>query len=390
MSGLSGRPQRIIVKLGTNLLTAGGDRLHTPTLESLVAQLASVRKGGTQVAVVTSGAVAAGRARVGAPAQTRSIGARQALAAIGQAHLVERYDALLQRHQLTAAQALLTRSDVSQRRGYLNVRNTILRLLEYGVVPIVNENDVVADEELRGGAFGENDALSALLANLIDADLLLLLSDVDGVYDRDPRLDASARVLPLLAHGSAEMTAALAASGPVGASGRGGMRAKLEAAQRAASSGTTVVVANGREADVITRIASGESLGTKIPARSGVRESRKRWLLSGLGGSGALELDEGASRAVREQGRSLLPAGVRAVRGEFARGDIVALIDSGGSQLAVGLSNYSSAEAERIRGRRSSEIAAELGYDYGSELVHRNNLALTEPSAARATSGKLR
>lgn len=367
------KPRRIIVKLGTNLLTAGADRLDHAVLENLVGQVAALRRSGAETAIVTSGAVAVGRARVGARGDQTSIGQRQALAAIGQAHLVERYDQLLQRHDLTAAQALITRADVAERLGYLNIRNTLLRLLRFGVVPVINENDVVAVDELRGGAFGENDALSALVANLIDADLLILLSDVDGVYDRDPRLHADAALIRELAR----PTDALHGAGAVGAHGRGGMRAKLRAAQRAASSGTTVVIANGREPNALLRIARGERLGTWIPAAASVRESRKRWLLAGLGDGGVLTLDSGAARAIREQGRSLLPAGIVAVQGQFDRGDIIALHSTLSEQIGVGLSNYSAADINRIRGRRSSEIAAALGYDFGSEVVHRNNLALS-------------
>lgn len=367
------RPQRIIAKLGTNLLTGGGERIDQVVLEDIVRQIAALRSAGVEVAVVTSGAVAAGRARVGARADQSSIGQRQALAAIGQAHLVERYDQLLQRHGLTAAQALITRVDVAERVGYLNVRNTLLRLLRFGVVPIINENDVVADDELRAGAFGENDALSALVANLIDAQLLVLLSDVDGVYDRDPRAHADARLLREIQR-PGEM---LEIAGAAGARGRGGMRAKLEAAQLAASSGAAVVIANGREPDGLLRIVRGERIGTWVPAAADVRESRKRWLLAGLGDGGALRLDEGAARAIRRQGRSLLPAGVVAVEGDFERGEIVALRGPGGEQIAVGLSNYAAADVERIRGRRSGEIASVLGYDFGAEVVHRNNLALS-------------
>ena len=367
------RAQRIIAKLGTNLLTGGGERIDPLVLDDIVRQIAELRRASVEVAVVTSGAVAAGRARVGARADGSSIGQRQALAAIGQAHLIERYDQLLQRHGLTAAQALITRVDVAERVGYLNVRNTLLRLLRFGVVPIINENDVVADDELRGGAFGENDALSALVANLIDAQLLILLSDVDGVFDRDPRRHPDARLLPEIRR-PGEL---LGLAGPPDARGRGGMRAKLEAAQRAASSGATVVIANGREPDVLLRIARGERIGTRIPAGADVRESRKRWLLAGLGEGGALTLDAGAARAIRSQGRSLLPAGIAAVAGDFKRGDIVALRNPQGEQIAVGLSNYAAADVERIRGRRSSEIEAILGYEFGADVVHRNNLALS-------------
>lgn len=370
MSGAASR--RVICKLGTNLLTSGTDRLDPLVLEEVARQIAELRQGGSEVAVVTSGAVAAGRARVGASSTRNSVGARQALAAIGQAQLVERYDSLLRRYGLTAAQALITRGDVTERRGYLNIRNTLLRLLQYGVIPIINENDVVADEELRGGAFGENDALSALISNLIDADLLILLSDVDGVYDRDPRQYEDAELIPVLQNPASAMSAA----GDVGMRGRGGMRAKLEAAQRASAGGADVVIASGREPNVISRVASGERLGTLIPADRTVRDSRERWLLAGLHAGVGVSLDDGAVLALTEQGRSLLPAGVRAVRGVFERGDVIELYGRNGASIAVGISNYSSWETMKLLGKRSSEIATELGYSYGSSLVHRNNLVL--------------
>jgi len=366
------QPRRIICKLGTNLLTSGTDRLDPGVLEEVVRQVAALRIDGAQVAVVTSGAVTAGRARVGVTKTRSSVGARQALAAIGQAQLVQRYDSLLQRYGLTAAQALITRGDVTERRGYLNVRNTLLRLLQYGVVPIINENDVVADDELRGGAFGENDALSALIANLIDADLLILLSDVDGVYNQDPRTHADAELIKVLPNPASMMQAA----GDVGERSRGGMRAKLEAARRASAGGADVVIASGREPNAISRIARGEQLGTLIPADTTVRDSRERWLLAGLHNGAGVDLDPGAVRALTEQGRSLLPAGITNVRGSFERGDVIQLYDSNDIPVAVGISNYSSSEAARIIGKKSSEIVQELGYNYGSAVVHRNNLAL--------------
>ena len=366
------QPRRIICKLGTNLLTSGTDRLDPAVLEQVVRQVAELRRDGAEVAVVTSGAVTAGRARVGATRTRSSVGARQALAAIGQAQLVQRYDSLLQRYGLTAAQALITRGDVTERRGYLNVRNTLLRLLQYGVVPIINENDVVADDELRGGAFGENDALSALIANLIDADLLILLSDVDGVYDKDPRSHDDARLISVLRNPASMMEAA----GDVGERSRGGMRAKLEAARRASAGGTDVVIASGHEPNVISRIAGGERLGTLVPADTTVRDSRERWLLAGLHNGAGLDIDYGAVAALTKQGRSLLAAGVTNVRGEFDRGDVIQLYDPDNMPIAVGISNYSSSEAARIQGKKSSEIIEVLGYNYGSSVVHRNNLAL--------------
>ena len=365
-------PRRIICKLGTNLLTGGGDHLEPRVMEEVVRQVAGLLEAGDQVAIVTSGAVTAGRARVGARGVRSSVGARQALAAIGQAQLVQRYDSLLQRYGLTAAQALITRGDVTQRRGYLNVHNTLLRLLQFRVVPIINENDVVADEELRGGAFGENDSLSALVANLIDADLLILLSDVEGVYTSDPRVDDDAVLVSVLRNPASMLDAA----GAVGARSRGGMRAKLEAAQRASAGGADVVIASGHEPNVISRVAGGERIGTLIPADSTVRDSRERWLLAGLHDGAGLDLDAGAVRALTQQGKSLLPAGISAVRGSFERGDVIQLYDPAGAAVAVGISNYSADETARIRGMRSSDILAVLGYNLGSAVVHRNNLAL--------------
>ena len=372
-SGTRQESRRIVAKFGTNLLTGGGASLDDAVLADLVRQVAALVKAGAQVAVVTSGAIAVGRDRLATPSLQRDIAQRQVLAAIGQSHLVERYDTLLHAHGLMAAQALLTRSDLADRRGYLNARNTIDALLRLGVVPIINENDVVADEELRGGAFGENDSLAALVANLIDADLLVLLSDVAGLYRSDPRLDAQAELIPE----APDAAAAAHYAGPPAGRGRGGMRAKVDAARLATGTGTTVVIAHGREPDALLRVARGEPLGTRFPPRANHTESRKRWLLSRLNASaGALVIDSGAVQALCRNGRSLLPAGVVQSKGAFARGDIVAVEDAAGARLAVGIANYSAEEVERIRGQRSDRIGDLLGYRYGDEVIHRDNLAL--------------
>ena len=366
--------QRIVVKFGTNLLTNGSDRLDAEVMAALVGQVAKLRSDGVELAIVTSGAVAAGRSRLGSQDQPHDIEERQVLAAIGQGHLMERYDALLREQGCIAAQALLTRADLADRAGYLNARNTLDRLLRVGVVPVINENDVVADEELRGGAFGENDSLSALVANLIDADLLVLLSDVGGLYDKDPREHDDAALIPEVQ--SAEDSFAYAAPQRGSGRGRGGMRAKLEAAALAAGSGTSVVIASGHESDALLRLARGEGLGTRFLAQGSRKESRKRWLLSGLAHSGAIVVDAGAVKALRDQGRSLLPAGITSVRGSFARGDSVELRGPDDERVAVGISNYDAADVERLRGLRSDRIAETLGYDYGEEVIHRNNMAL--------------
>ena len=378
------RWRRVVVKFGTKLLCGGGERLDAAVMADLVRQVAALRGAGTQVAVVTSGAVAAGRDRLGSgPAE--DVEERQVLAAVGQSHLMERYNAVLAAHDLIAAQALLTRADLTDRAGYLNARNTLDRLLRAGVVPVINENDVVAEEELRGGAFGENDSLSALVATLVDADLLVLLSDVAGLYERDPRVHPEARLIGEVRDVRAALQAAGGGGSAVGPRGRGGMRAKVEAAGRAASAGTTVVIAHGQEHDALLRVARGEALGTRFPARTGQIESRKRWLLSGAaapassvrgGVGGAIVVDRGAARALQRDGRSLLPAGVAAVRGRFDRGDVVEVVDESGGRLAVGISNYAAADIERIQGRQSGEITGTLGTNYGEEVIHRNNLAL--------------
>ena len=372
------RARRIVVKFGTNLLTGGGERLDAAVMADLVRQVAALVADGAQVALVTSGAVAAGRDRLGGSTPVTSIEERQVLAAVGQSHLVERYDTLLRVHDLIAAQALLTAADLSDRAGYLNARNTLDALLRLGVVPIINENDVVADEELRGGAFGENDRLSAFVANLIDAHLLVLLSDVAGLHDRDPHRHPSAVLLPTVT----DYTLAVRAAGSENAGGRGGMRAKVEAARLATSAGATVVVAHGREPDALLRIVRGEALGTRFPARATRTEGRKRWLLSGLAAAGQITVDGGAAAALHRDGRSLLPAGILEVAGPFARGDIVDVVDVQGHRLAVGVSNYSAEDVGRIRGRRSTEIEEILGYNYGAEVIHRNNLALLDAETA--------
>ena len=379
-----------MAKFGTNLLTAGGTRLNPAVMADLVRQVAQLISGGAQVAVVTSGAVAAGRDRLGAaakrPGPPTNVEHRQALAAIGQSHLMERYDALLRTHDLIAAQALLTHADLADRAGYLNARNTLTDLLRAGVVPIVNENDVIATEELRGGVFGENDSLSALVTNVIDADLLVLLSDVHGLFDRDPRSDPGAALIPEVTDVEATLRALDSAAPPPGASGktatladgrgRGGMRAKVEAARLASGVGATVVIAYGQEPDALLRIAAGERLGTRFQPRFDRMESRKRWLLAGLATSGRLAVDAGAVVALRSNGRSLLAAGIVRVDGAFARGDIVEVRDFDGQRVAVGMSNYAAADIGRIQGQRSDQIAEILGYEYGDEVIHRNNLAL--------------
>ena len=367
------RYRRIVVKVGTNVLTAGTDRLDLEVMAALVGQVARLHKEGAAVLVVTSGAIAAGRHRLGVSRDRRGMPFRQMLAAVGQSDLMQAYQELFASHEITVAQTLLTRRDLADRQGYLNARNTLLGLLELGVAPIINENDVVAVDEIEGAKIGDNDNLSALVANLVDADLLVLLTDQAGLYTADPRRDANAHLIPRVERIDAEIERL---AGGTRGRGVGGMATKLQAARLALAGGTPVVIADGREREVLIRLAWGEELGTFFPSSVDRMESRKRWMVAGLSVRGRIAVDAGASRALREQGRSLLPAGVSDVEGDFERGDAVAITDDDGQRIACGIANYSAQEILRIRGVRSDRIEGVLGHHYGGEVVHRDNLVL--------------
>ena len=365
---------RIVVKLGTRLLTGGGMRVNLEVMTALVGQIARMHARGAETLLVTSGAVAAGRHVLGVAAGERNLPLRQALASVGQVHLMELYDQLFRWQNISVAQALLSRRDITDWLGYINIRNTLTALAERRVVPIINENDVVAVDELRGDAFGDNDTLAALVANLVGADMLVILSDVDGVYTADPNIDPAARLIPVVEDISDEVVDAL--GGPSWhPGGRGGMRAKLSAARLAASSGVNVVIAGGRTPNVIERLAQGESLGTFLPATATKLENRMRWMLS-VSIKGKVGVDDGAVRALRERNRSLLPMGVVRAIGSFERGDIVSIIDEHGAQIGCGIANYSAADIAAIKGRQSLDIADALGYNYGDEIIHRNNMVI--------------
>ncbi len=367
------RYRRIVVKVGTNVLTAGTDRLDLEVMTALVGQVARLHKEGAAVLVVTSGAIAAGRHRLGVSRDRRGMPYRQMLAAVGQSDLMQAYQELFASHEITVAQTLLTRRDLADRQGYLNARNTLLGLLELGVAPIINENDVVAVEEIEGARIGDNDNLSALVANLVDADLLVLLTDQAGLHTADPRRDANANLIPRVERIDAEIERL---AGGTRGRGVGGMATKLQAARLALAGGTPVVIAEGREREVLIRLAWGEELGTFFPSSVDRMESRKRWMVAGLSVRGSIAVDAGASRALREQRRSLLSAGVSGVEGEFERGDAVAITDDDGRRIACGIANYSAQEVLRIRGVRSDRIEGVLGHHYGSEVVHRDNMVL--------------
>ncbi len=365
-------PRRWVVKIGSALLTAEGQGLDRDALVGWVDQMADWLEGDRrQLLLVSSGAVAEGMCRMGWTQRPHALHELQAAAAIGQMGLVQAWETSFARRGRHTAQVLLTHDDLSDRRRYLNARSTLCTLLGLGVVPVVNENDVVANEELR---FGDNDTLAALVANLVEAELLVLLTDQPGLLEADPRSNPDAPLVKSARVDDPRLDAFAGDSG--GALGRGGMATKLRAARVAARSGTATVIASGREPRVLARIAAGEEVGTLlIPARER-HAARKRWLAGQLQARGRLVLDAGAVKVLREAGRSLLAVGVKAVEGDFSRGEVVVCVDEEGREVARGLVNYSADEARRIMGRPSSEIEAILGYRDEEELIHRDNLVL--------------
>ncbi|MBA4179893.1 MAG: glutamate 5-kinase [Anaerolinea sp.] len=367
------RYRRIVAKVGTSLLTAGSDRLDLEAMSRLVGQVVRLRAQGCQVAVVSSGAQAAGRHRLRGHLHEGNTLSRQAIASVGQSHLMQSWDELFDWHDTVVAQVLLTRRDLSDRLGYLNARNTLRDLLESGAVPIVNENDAVALDQVLATRIGENDSLSAHVANLVDADLLVMLTDVDGLYDADPRSNPGATLIRRVERIDRQLEAV---AGGTSGLGTGGMATKLRAARIAVQAGVDVVITNGDAPDALVAVASGEERGTFFPAGADRLESRKRWILGNISRAGHIVVDAGAAAALRAQGRSLLPAGVAAVHGAFDRGETVEIRDPAGHNVAAGTTNYASDELERIRGLRSDRIAETLGYAYGEEVIHRDNMVL--------------
>jgi len=367
---------RIVVKLGTTLLTSGRDHLDLAVMATLVEQLVALHARGRQIIVVSSGAVAAGRERLRrlSPGDVHGTPLKQVLASVGQSHLMSTYETLFSRHDIIIAQALLTRDSVVDRAGYLNARNTLLALCEMGVICIVNENDVVAVEELGERRFGDNDNLSAMVSNLVDADVLVILTDTGGLYTADPRTHPDATLIPHVDTIDASVEAL--AGGTVSGQGVGGMATKVEAARLATCSGVEVVVAAGREPDVLLRLDSGERLGTLFAPSASRLESRKRWMASGLASHGRVVVDRGAVSALKKGTGSLLPAGVTAAEGAFKRGDIVDIVGDGGVRIASGIVNYDSGDVEKIRGQHTGRLAELLEHVYGDEIVHRNNMVV--------------
>ncbi|MFC2011295.1 glutamate 5-kinase [Chloroflexota bacterium] len=366
--------RRIVAKFGTSLLTGGSDHLNLETMSTLIDQVAQLHNQGLELLVVSSGAIAAGRYKLGLPKDLKGIPFKQVLASVGQIRLMNVYEQLFVRHDITVAQALLTKADLADRAGYLNARNTLLALLELGVLCIVNENDVVAIDEIQEAKFGDNDNLSAMAANLVDADLLLILTDIAGLYTADPYHDPDARLIPQVERIDSEVLRMVADT--AGNLGTGGMITKLEAARLATNSGVTTIIADGREPGIILRLAAGMASGTRFLPTTSRLESRKRWMVSGLSTKGNLVVDSGAAGALRKQNRSLLATGIKEINGKFERGDVLTIYDEKGTILGCGITNYSSADIEAIKGAHSKKIVTLLGYDYGSEVVHRNNLVV--------------
>ena len=366
-----GKIKRVVVKIGSALITNGGKGLDHAAITDWADQMAALRLSGIDIVLVSSGAVAEGMTRLRLKQRPSSIHALQAAAAVGQMGLVQAYEACFKRHGLHSAQILLTHEDLANRQRYLNARSTLTTLLDFGTLPVVNENDTVATDEIR---FGDNDTLAALVANLVEADLLLILTDQQGLFDSNPEHNPQARLIQQADADDDRLPGF--AGDSVGSLGRGGMYTKVIAARKAARSGTSTVIAHGREADVIKRILEGEAIGTSLSARSGKMAARKQWLGGHIRCAGSVTLDEGAVKVLQNSGASLLPIGVREVNGDFKRGEVVSCLSPDGTEIARGLVNYQADEARRIIGQPSSKIAAILGYQDEPELMHRDNLIL--------------
>lgn len=362
--------QRWVIKIGSSLLTNNGQGLDTQAIQNWVKQMSQLRAQGVDIILVSSGAVAAGMTRLGWTQRPSSTHELQAAAAVGQMGLVQTYEQAFQQYDLHTAQVLVDHDDLSNRERYLNARATLSTLLKLGVIPVVNENDTVVTDEIR---FGDNDTLAALIANLIEADVLLLLTDQLGLYTSDPRFQDDAQLINNVSAADASLDAMVSDGGSLG---RGGMITKLRAARLAARSGTPTIIASGKVERVIELLASGEDIGSLLLAEQQPQAARKRWLAGQLQSRGELILDDGAVRVLKQSGRSLLPVGVQSLKGYFTRGDLVICKDKNGLEVARGLVNYNYIEAEKIKGQSSDLIESILGYKNEEEFIHRDNLVL--------------
>ena len=364
--------RRIVVKVGSSLVTNDGRGLDEQAIGEWCRQLSALVREGRELIMVSSGAIAEGMKRLGWQQRPKALNELQAAAAVGQMGLAQMYETQLRHNGLGSAQVLLTHADLADRERYLNARSTLLTLLSHGVLPVINENDTVVNDEIK---FGDNDTLGALVANLVEADALIILTDQKGLYSADPRVDPSATFVHTARAGDAQIEAM--AGGAGSSIGKGGMITKILAAKRAAGSGASTVIAWGRETDVLLRLAKGEAIGTLLVAPTQKQQARKQWMADHLQLRGSITVDKGAVDKVRKEGKSLLPIGMVAVEGEFSRGEVIAILDPQGVEIARGLANYASAEARLICRKPSGDIEANLGYIAEPEMVHRDNLVLS-------------
>ena len=371
MGSVKSKYKKIVVKIGSALITNGGRGIDRPMIEVWASQMAELHNQGIEVVLVSSGSIAEGITRLGLKTRPSHIAELQATASVGQMGLVQAYETGFQKHGINSAQILLTHADLSNRKRYLNARSTLRTLLAYRALPVVNENDSVSNEEIR---FGDNDTLGALVANLVEADLLIILTDQEGLFDSNPSDNPDAKLIEK-AESTDERLVHFA--GPSsGNLGRGGMQTKVSAAQLAARSGTHTIIASGKQPNVITRVAQGEAVGSFLEASDGHLAARKQWLAGQMRCAGQLQLDDGAVNVLKNKSASLLPVGVSKVTGVFNRGEVVACFDTEGNEIARGLINYDSDECKKIIGKPSSQIASIIGYEDDPELINRENLIL--------------
>ncbi len=364
--------RRIVVKVGSSLVTNEGRGLDEQAIGQWCRQMAQLVQEGREVVMVSSGAIAEGMKRLGWRQRPSELHELQAAAAVGQMGLAQMYETSLRANGLGSAQVLLTHADLADRERYLNARSTLLTLLSHRVLPVINENDTVVNDEIK---FGDNDTLGALVANLVEADLLVILTDQKGLFSADPRKDPQVRFIDEARAGDPQLEQM--AGGAGSSIGKGGMITKILAAKRAAGSGASTVIAWGRETDALLRLAQGENIGTLLVAQTAKQQARKQWMADHLQLRGAVRVDEGAVRKLRDEGKSLLPIGMTSVEGDFSRGDVIAICDPSGLEVARGLANYAAAEARRLCRRPSNEFEQLLGYAAEPEMVHRDNLVLS-------------
>ena len=375
---LTAQARRIVVKVGSSLVTNEGKGLDETAIGEWCRQIAMLMREGKEIIMVSSGAIAEGMKRLGWASRPQAVHELQAAAAVGQMGLAQMYETQLRKHQLGSAQVLLTHADLADRERYLNARSTLLTLLAHGVLPVINENDTVVNDEIK---FGDNDTLGALVANLVEADLLVILTDQRGLYSADPRKDPQARFVEQARAGDPELERM--AGGAGSSLGKGGMITKILAAKRASGSGASTLIAWGREKDALLRMAAGEPLGTLLVAQTAKQQARKQWMADHLQLRGAVTVDDGAVNKLLGQGTSLLPIGMIAVEGEFSRGEVIAIRNQQGLEIARGLANYAAAEARLLCKKPSSEFQALLGYTGEPEMVHRDNLVLSDVQHSR-------